>query len=119
MSSTNITGSQGVIYTGGSVSDSSLSVVVGTEQKDRELETLRAQVEELLGQLPAEKRAEVKEDLERFSAEARSEKPSPRYLQVSAKGLADAAEAVGKAAPPILATVKGILKLIGFASMVL
>ncbi|MCI5130497.1 MAG: hypothetical protein D3904_02990 [Candidatus Electrothrix sp. EH2] len=76
------------------------------------LEQLCRQVEQMLPDLPEEKREEVTEDLESLVKEATKEKPRQKWYELSAEGLIDAAKFCAGMAVPVTTTVKSILALL-------
>jgi signal transduction protein with GAF and PtsI domain len=79
------------------------------------LEALRAQVEHLLQQLPSDsaKKAAAR-NLEDFSKEAVDPEPRKSFLEVTSKGLIDAASTVAVISGPIIETVNALRGLLGF-----
>lgn len=77
-----------------------------------ELERLCQQVEQLLPQLPEEKREEAAQDLDSLVKEATKETPRRKWYELSAEGLIEAAKACAGMAAPVTATIKGILALL-------
>ncbi len=81
------------------------------------LETLAGQVEELRDEMRGKDAKEMDAQLEVLVKEAAKPEAerNRRQLSDSAKGLIEAAKTVGEIATPVIATVKGILELLGLA----
>ncbi|WP_417910826.1 COR domain-containing protein [Candidatus Electronema sp. PJ] len=77
-----------------------------------ELERLCQQVEQMLTQLPEEKKGNVTKDLDDLVKETTKKEPEKRRYQFSAEGLIEAAKACAGMTAPVTATVKGILDLL-------
>ncbi|WP_446011798.1 COR domain-containing protein [Candidatus Electrothrix sp.] len=77
-----------------------------------ELERLCQQVEQMLPELPEEKREEAAQDLDSLVKEATKETPRRKWYELSAEGLIEAAKACAGMATPVTATIKGILALL-------
>lgn len=77
-----------------------------------ELERLCQQVEQMLTQLPEEKKQEAVQDLDSFVKEATKDTPRRKWYELSAEGLIEAAKACAGMTAPVTATVKGILELL-------
>ncbi|MCI5121980.1 MAG: hypothetical protein D3908_12470 [Candidatus Electrothrix sp. AUS4] len=77
-----------------------------------ELKRLCQQVEQMLPQLPEEKKEEVAQDLESLVKEATKDAPRKKWYELSAEGLIEAAKACAGMAAPVTATVKSILALL-------
>ncbi|XOF33918.1 MAG: COR domain-containing protein [Candidatus Electrothrix sp. YB6] len=77
-----------------------------------ELERLCQQVEQMLPELPEEKREEAAQDLDSLVKEATKETPRRKWYELSAEGLIEAAKACAGMAAPVTATIKGILALL-------
>jgi hypothetical protein len=77
-----------------------------------ELERLCQQVEQLLPQLPEEKREEAAQDLDSLVKEATKETPRKKWYELSAEGLLEAAKTCAGMATPVTATIKSILALL-------
>jgi small GTP-binding protein len=77
-----------------------------------ELERLCQQVEQMLTQLPEEKKQEAVQDLDSFVKEATKDAPRRKWYELSAEGLIEAAKACAGMTAPVTATVKGILELL-------
>lgn len=82
----------------------------------QKLELLCSQVQDLAQNLPAEKQKDVSQDLSSFVAEVTKETPRPKWYELSAEGLLDAAKACAGTASPVIATVKEILALLSIAA---
>lgn len=76
------------------------------------LETLTKQVEQAAPTLPPEAQAKAQKNLSKLVEEATAAKPDRDWLNLSAKGLQEAASAVASIAGPIASTVATILKLV-------
>ncbi len=77
-----------------------------------ELERLCQQVEQMLPELPEEKKEEVSQDLDSLVQEATKETPRQKWYELSAEGLIEAAKACAGMAAPVTATIKSILALL-------
>ncbi|XCN72813.1 MAG: COR domain-containing protein [Candidatus Electrothrix aestuarii] len=114
-------------YTVGNIGDGSNVVVGSNEIKDSfyaiaqsaaepalkaKLEELCQQVEQMLPQLPEEKREEAAQDLDSLVKEATKESPRRKWYELSAEGLIEAAKACAGMAAPVTTTVKSILTLL-------
>ncbi len=77
-----------------------------------ELERLCQQVEQMLPQLPEEKKQEAAQDLDSFVKEATKDTPRKKWYELSAEGLIEAATACAGMAAPVTATIKSILALL-------
>jgi GTPase SAR1 family protein len=78
------------------------------------LEDLRKHVELVFKELPAAKQEEAAQNLEDFVKEAAREKPRKAFLEVTSKGLIEAAKTVATISGPIIATVDKLRPLLGF-----
>jgi internalin A len=78
------------------------------------LETLKQQTESLLEQLPTDKAEEAAENLADFAKEAAKEKPRKAFLDVTSKGLIEAASTVATISGPIIETVNKLKTVLGF-----
>ena len=76
------------------------------------LERLCQQVEQMLTQLPEEKKQEAVQDLDSFVKEATKDAPRRKWYELSAEGLIEAAKACAGMTAPVTATVNGILELL-------
>ena len=77
-----------------------------------ELERLCTQVNQMLAQLPEEKKQETVQDLNSFVTEATKEAPRRKWYELSAEGLIEAAKACAGVASPVISTVQKILTLL-------
>lgn len=82
------------------------------EEVRKKVAELSGLVEGLITRLPAEKAAEVRQDLGVFTGEAVKTAPRRNYLELSSKGLIEAAQTVGEMAGPVVEAVKAILTLL-------
>ena len=122
---------EGIEITGGNVQignaavgrGASISVVIerslakADEAKDKPelqqaIKELCYQITELAKKLPAQEQSKVGRDLEAFVSEATSQSPRRPWYEFSAKGLVEAAKAVGELASPVAAAVKTVLGLL-------
>lgn len=78
------------------------------------LEALKRHAEPLLIELPEDSKEAAAQYLEDFTKEAIKEKPRKPFLEMTSKGLIDAAQTVAKMAPPIVATVGALKGLLGY-----
>jgi len=79
----------------------------------QELDTLRKQVDALQLQHPGDARTlDVCHHADVIASTAKKMKQEHRWYSISAKGLLDAAAAVGSAADPLVKTAIGIVKLL-------
>jgi hypothetical protein len=78
------------------------------------LEELKKHSEPLLKEVPEAVKEEAAQNLEDFVKEAAKEKPRKAFLEVTAKGLVDAATTVAAMSAPIIATVEKLRGLLGF-----
>jgi internalin A len=78
------------------------------------LDELRGHTEPLLQELPEDVAEEAAQNLEDFTREAAKEKPRKGYLDVTSKGLVDAASTVAQIAPSIIGVVAKLKELLGF-----
>lgn len=77
-----------------------------------ELERLCKQVEQMLTQLPEEKKEDAAQDLDNFVKEATKDTPRKKWYELSAEGLIEAAKACAGMTAPVTDTVKSILALL-------
>ena len=77
-----------------------------------ELKRLCQHVEQMLTQLPEEKKQEVVQDLDSFVKEATKEAPRRKWYELSAEGLIEAAKSCAGMAAPVTSAVKSILDLL-------
>jgi len=84
---------------------------VDREIKDK-LKELHEAFAGMSDQLSQERARQAARDLETFSKEAVSPQPREKWYELSADGLIEAAETVGKMAAPVIATVKAVLALL-------
>jgi len=90
---------------------------VKSEPLKATLEELHTQIQELLkNTTDPDKQKEIADNAKMVAEQSASEKPNKGWLEVSAKGLIEAATAVKDLAAPVLATVTTLL---GFFGMVL
>jgi hypothetical protein len=86
------------------------------ELKNDDLKTaitaLVEHVYQLCAQLPSDKAADAIQYLEQLVLEAKREKPRPKWYELSAEGLIDAAKAVGGIGQQVVAAVGEVLKLL-------
>lgn len=75
------------------------------------LRTLHEQMPALLAELDDKQQAKVKKNLEKLTEEATSPEPDRGWLEVSAKGLTEAAKTCANLAAPVVATVQKVLEL--------
>jgi hypothetical protein len=68
----------------------------------------------LLKELPPEKQEEAVQNLDDFVKEAAKQTPRKPFLEVTSKGLIDAALTVAAISGPIIATVDKLRPLLGF-----
>ena len=86
---------------------------VDTELKDQ-LKELAKAVGEMLKAIPDEKQQEeVARDLETLTSEVLSDSPRPKWYQLSAEGLIQAAKNVGEIAEPVVKAATAVLALLG------
>ncbi|HYI09054.1 MAG TPA: hypothetical protein VEK57_08270 [Thermoanaerobaculia bacterium] len=96
----------------GTVSQTSAPVTNVRAEVDKELDALRAAVEELTASLPPKEAQKVKDDLAELEKQAKSDEPRRRWFDVSAEGLVDAAKAVAGLVDPISTSVAALAKLL-------
>ncbi|WP_339137698.1 MAG: COR domain-containing protein [Candidatus Electrothrix sp. GW3-4] len=121
------TNKNGNSYTVGNIGDGSNVIIGSNEIKDSfntvaqsdaepalkaELERLCQQVEQMLPQLPEDKRKEAAQDLDSLVKEVTKESPRKKWYELSAEGLIEAAKACAGMAAPVTTTIKGILALL-------
>ncbi len=112
--------SVGVISTGDysvvQVKGINMGALANAEDDDRaKLEALVAQLNGLLGAVPPEKRDEaaaVAAYTERLIEDAGAEKPNKPMLQITAKGMKEAAQAVAGVVPGAVKVVESIADLV-------
>lgn len=78
------------------------------------LEALKRQIEPLLQHLSADMVEETVQNLEDFTKEASKDKPRKPLLEVTSKGLVEAATAVSAISAPVIKTVNELKGLLGF-----
>lgn len=79
----------------------------------KQLEETVAQVGKLINSLPdGERKQEVSTQLKMFAEESKKKEPSKWALEVSSKGLLEAATAVASLTAPVTTAVKGVLALL-------
>jgi hypothetical protein len=79
------------------------------DELKEQLKKLHEEVKEMLQHLPEKKQKQAAQDLKTLSDEALSEEPRRAWYELSAKGLMDAAQAVGEIALPVITTAKAVL----------
>lgn len=80
---------------------------------DAALDELARQAQELCRRLPADERAVVERRLNTLRDESKAKNPDPSMLQVSAKGLVEAAKTVAELAGPVKSAVAAVLGILG------
>ena len=78
------------------------------------LEELKKHAEPLLKELPKDAQEEAARNFEDFTKEAATAKPRKGFLDLTSKGLIEAAGTVAAMAPAIIATVDKLRPLLGF-----
>ncbi|MDL9998325.1 hypothetical protein QTI24_06930 [Variovorax sp. J22P240] len=113
MGNVNVTGDFNVV-TAQNIQNS-FNKVAGAEVNPKlkeELQSLAVQVANLAKQLPPDKAEEASDALATLSKEAVKKEPRKEWLDVSAKGLMEAAKAVAELAAPITIAVKAVLAIL-------
>jgi hypothetical protein len=100
------------ITTGKGHKVTSTTTVGQSPELDQRLDELRALVETLAARLPPAKAAAVRDDLDGLTAQAKSEKPTKKWYEVSADGLIEAANSVVGMAEPVTKAVNAVVKII-------
>jgi hypothetical protein len=77
-----------------------------------QLDALGKAVTEMVKGLPEPKQKQIAKDYKNLTEEVTSEEPRREWYELSAKGLMEAAKAVGEIATPVIAAVKAILLLL-------
>jgi hypothetical protein len=108
----------GNLVVSNSIQDSfnQVNELAGNDKLKEALELLCTQVQELTKSLPPAKRTEIEQDLASLVAEGTKETPRPKWYELSASGLTEAAKACAGIASPVIATVKSVLALLAAAS---
>ena len=84
-----------------------------TDEMKGLLKNLTHQVGEMIKSMPEKDAKKVEKNFDMLVKEATSEEPDQQWYEVSAKGLVEAAKALGEAGKPILELVPKVLALLG------
>jgi hypothetical protein len=76
------------------------------------LQELAQAVAEMSGQLPEGVQQRVAQDLQTLTEQATSDNPERKWYELSAKGLIEAAKAVGEVAAPVVKATEAVLSLL-------
>lgn len=83
-----------------------------SDELRKQLSDLVAAVKEMLKLLPPDQQEVQARNLEALTTEALSPKPRKKWYELSASGLLEAAETVGKIAAPVITAVKAVTALL-------
>ena len=83
-----------------------------TDDLKEKLKAVAVEVTKLAKMLPPDDAENVSKDLEALTSEAVSKRPRKEWYELSARGIVDAAKAIGEMATPVTVAVKAVLALL-------